>query len=103
MNSFNGTIFDIPKKDGGTFEYLDAIKRPFYIIGGHCPSPEPEYFLKKTQADVVVIGEGEITIIELLTALERKTDLSTVQGIAFLKNGKCTMIPLSALTKRETR
>lgn len=32
MNSFNGTIFDIPKKDGGTFEYLDAIKRPFYII-----------------------------------------------------------------------
>ena len=32
MNSFNGTIFDIPKKEGGTFEYMDAIKRPFYII-----------------------------------------------------------------------
>ena len=32
MNSFNGTIFDIPKKSGGTFEYMDAIKRPFYII-----------------------------------------------------------------------
>ena len=32
MNSFNGTIFDIPRKEGGTFEYMDAIKRPFYII-----------------------------------------------------------------------
>jgi len=29
--------------------------RPFYMIGGHGPSPEPEYFLKKTGADVVVV------------------------------------------------
>ena len=32
MNSFNGTIFDIPRKESGTFEYMDAIKRPFYIL-----------------------------------------------------------------------
>jgi len=24
--------------------------RPFYVIGGHGPAPEPEYFLKKTNA-----------------------------------------------------
>jgi radical SAM superfamily enzyme YgiQ (UPF0313 family) len=46
-----------------------AKNRPFYIIGGHGPSPEPEYFLKKTQADAAIIGEGEITIIELLEAI----------------------------------
>ncbi len=29
--------------------------RPFYVIGGHGPSPEPEYFLKKTGADWRII------------------------------------------------
>ena len=32
--------------------------RPYYIIGGHGPAPEPKFFLKKTGADAVVIGEG---------------------------------------------
>ena len=32
MSSFNGNIYDIPKKDGGTFKYTEAKKRPFYII-----------------------------------------------------------------------
>ena len=32
MSSFNGNIYDIPKKDGGTFKYSEAKKRPFYII-----------------------------------------------------------------------
>ena len=27
-----------------------ARNRPYYILGGHGPSPEPEFFLKKTQA-----------------------------------------------------
>ncbi len=58
--------------------------RPYYVLGGHGPSPEPEYFLRKSGADVVVIGEGEITIVNLLDALEHKRDLSTVKGIAYL-------------------
>ena len=62
--------------------------RPYYMIGGHGPSPEPEYFLKKTNADVVVIGEGEITGVELLAALENKGDLSSVDGIAYLDGGR---------------
>ena len=32
MSSFNGTIYDIPAKAGGTIKYADAKKRPFYII-----------------------------------------------------------------------
>jgi len=57
--------------------------RPFYVIGGHGPSPEPEYFLKKTQADVTVTGEGEVTIIELMNAIEKQKSLKDVKGIAF--------------------
>ncbi|MHC9543655.1 MAG: radical SAM protein [Vulcanimicrobiota bacterium] len=65
-----------------------AKQKPFYIIGGHGPSPEPEYFLMKTQADAVVIGEGEITIIELLEALSNKKSLNNITGIAFRENNK---------------
>ncbi len=62
--------------------------RPFYIIGGHGPSPEPEFFLKKTQADVAVIGEGEITIVELLDAIANHKPFSTIKGIAFRSGEK---------------
>jgi len=58
-------------------------QRPFYIIGGHGPSPEPEYFIRKTGADTVVMGEGELTIVELLDALAAEKSLETVTGIAF--------------------
>jgi len=62
--------------------------RPFYIIGGHGPSPEPVFFINKTYADVVVIGEGEITIIELLDALSKKKPLHDVKGIAYKEGSK---------------
>ncbi len=57
--------------------------RPFYIIGGHGPSPEPEFFLKKLQADAAVIGEGELTIVELMDALANKRSMKNIKGIAF--------------------
>ena len=57
--------------------------RPFYIIGGHGPTPDPEYFLKKTQADVVVMGEGEETIIELTRSIADNKSLRDVKGIAY--------------------
>ena len=71
--------------------------RPFYILGGHGPSPEPEYFLKKTQADAVVIGEGEVTIIELLDALSGKKQLSEVKGIAYRTDNIVTINERRAL------
>src|SRR3989339_1797437 len=75
----------------------ESKNRPFYIIGGHGPAPEPEFFLKKTKADAVVIGEGEITVIELLKALEDKKDLSGVAGLAYMEKGKCVRTEPRAL------
>ncbi len=54
-----------------------------YILGGHGPAPEPEFFLKKTLADVAVIGEGEDTIVELIDALINRRSLDNVNGIAY--------------------
>lgn len=62
--------------------------RPFYVLGGHGPTPEPEFFMKKTQADAVVMGEGENTIIELCDALRGKLPFSSVKGIAYRDGDK---------------
>lgn len=55
-----------------------------YTIGGHGPAASPEYFLRKTEADIVGIGEGEITFVELMEAFEKKRTLESVDGIAFI-------------------
>ncbi|MCR4275190.1 MAG: B12-binding domain-containing radical SAM protein [Candidatus Wolfebacteria bacterium] len=78
---------------GGYYQYRKLLKisvainnsknRPFFVIGGHGPSPEPEYFLKKTGADAVVIGEGEETFVELLSVLETSRSFKDISGIAF--------------------
>lgn len=82
---------------GGYYQYRklleisDAVNsvhdRPFYILGGHGPAPEPEYFLGKTGADVIIIGEGDITVVDLLDAIDNKRSLSSVDGIAYLDGG----------------
>lgn len=81
---------------GGYYQYRKLLKlskainasknRPLfrYTIGGHGPAADPEYFLRKTGADVVGIGEGEITFVELLEAFQEKRTLESVDGIAFL-------------------
>jgi anaerobic magnesium-protoporphyrin IX monomethyl ester cyclase len=94
---------------GGYYQYRKLLKiseairsvsnRPYYIIGGHGPAPEPEYFLKKTGADVIVIGEGEVTAVELLDALQKKTALSSVKGIAYLDKGELVTTQARELIK----
>ncbi len=55
----------------------------YYILGGHGPSPEPEYFLKKTGADIVVMGEGEETLAELVGAISTKKSFKQIRGIVY--------------------
>lgn len=68
-------------------------KRPFYILGGHGPTPEPEYFLRKSGADVAVLGEGEETIIELIDAVVNHKPLKGIRGIAYIEEDKIVVNP----------
>jgi radical SAM superfamily enzyme YgiQ (UPF0313 family) len=43
--------------------------------------------------DYVVVGEGEETVKELLSALEGKKDISDVKGIAYMEDGKIVLNP----------
>jgi len=55
------------------------------IVGGGHPSLNPEETLRSCpEIDYICVGEGEITLHEFLTAVERKMDLSHVLGLAYL-------------------
>jgi anaerobic magnesium-protoporphyrin IX monomethyl ester cyclase len=60
------------------------------VMGGIHPTfmYEELFQLSKGALDFVVRGEGEYTITELLTALEKGTDLSKVKGIAYQREDK---------------
>lgn len=112
-NLLNNERFDVVGLGviGGYYQYRKLLKisvavnvsrqKPYLILGGHGPSPEPEYFLKKTGADAIVLGEGEETIKELLGALENRKKLSTVRGIAYADPalGMCVKTPSRELIK----
>jgi radical SAM superfamily enzyme YgiQ (UPF0313 family) len=51
------------------------------IIGGGLLSSEPEIVMKMTGADFGIIGEGEITVVELVNALEDESDPLLVEGL----------------------
>ena len=57
-------------------------QRPVYLMGGYGPTPEPEFFIKKTGCDFVCMGEGEVTFPKILSAIENKTSYNDVPGIA---------------------
>jgi len=55
------------------------------VAGGPLPTSNPESFLK--DFDVVVIGEGEETLLELVQCLSQSSDFSKVKGLAFSISG----------------
>ena len=59
------------------------------IVGGAHVSAIPGDTMKKyPQFDIGVIGEGEVTLLELLRTLDSSGDLGTVKGIVFRKKGE---------------
>jgi anaerobic magnesium-protoporphyrin IX monomethyl ester cyclase len=58
------------------------------IIGNSVAGSIPEVFLKNSAADVVVIGEGELSVHEVLEAFRTGADLKTVEGIAYVDAGR---------------
>jgi anaerobic magnesium-protoporphyrin IX monomethyl ester cyclase len=61
------------------------------IAGGAHPTSAPEMVLPDANIDVIVLGEGDNSIIPLLQAIEMGGDLRTLDGIAF-RNGSDVVI-----------
>lgn len=75
-----------------TIEKLKALpKPPRIILGGIHPTVMYEQIITKYPHVVVVRGEGEVTILELLEALESGAGLEQVKGLAFQKDGRVVL------------
>ncbi|WP_321491591.1 B12-binding domain-containing radical SAM protein [uncultured Desulfobacter sp.] len=53
------------------------------IIGGAHPTAVPDALLEDSNIDVLVMGEGENTIIPLLECIENGRDFSNLDGVAY--------------------
>jgi anaerobic magnesium-protoporphyrin IX monomethyl ester cyclase len=67
---------------------------PLILGGSHATLLPGETLTAAPEIDVIVRGEGEETIVELLTALENKQSLGEIQGITYSENGKTVDNPL---------
>lgn len=75
------------------FKTAELIKKVnpkiFVVVGGYGPTLEPERTFKEGWGiDVVMLGEGEKTIVELARALVNNESLDKVKGIIFRRDGK---------------
>lgn len=70
----------------------DCQQKPFLVLGGHGPTPDPAHFMGLTGADAVVMGEGEVTFVELLAALEDgRRSFADIDGLAWMQDGRCVI------------
>ncbi len=59
------------------------------MLGGpHATFALEETLLRATWIDLIVVGEGERTLVELVNTLERGGDIRSVPGIAFRRDGQ---------------
>jgi anaerobic magnesium-protoporphyrin IX monomethyl ester cyclase len=78
----------------------EALPRTRIIYGGVFPTYHwPEILQEEPQIDVIVRGEGEETIRQLLGALEAKVPLDDVRGIAYRRDGMPHATPPAPLIR----
>lgn len=56
------------------------------LVGGKYPTVVPEKFLKHNKIDIVCIGEGEESLLELCNNIENKESYDTIQNLWIKKN-----------------
>jgi len=66
------------------------------ILGGEHVTAMPEFSLATSGADIVVLGEGEETVVDLISSLEQDDDISGVPGIAYCRNDRLIVNPRRA-------
>ncbi len=74
----------------------------FVFVGGHHASMNPGDFKDKT-VDAVVVGEGEVTVRDLIDALETGRDPSGIPGVFLTRTGELDkIIPRSLIEDLDT-
>jgi anaerobic magnesium-protoporphyrin IX monomethyl ester cyclase len=69
---------------------------PLLVAGGPYPSGEPEAFLDLF--DLVAVGEGEETVVEIMRHIDDR-DFDAVNGLVFMRGGEVVKTPPRVRTK----
>lgn len=87
----------------GAYKLINEVKvrneDVFTVVGGAHPTIVPEETFEKSTADLVVVGEGEETFVEILEKIGNKERFSSIAGTIVLHDGKIKKNPLRPLIK----
>ena len=76
----------------GAIEIATAVKKLWpnlpVIFGGWHPSLLPDQTLNETFLDIVVRGQGELTLVEAAEALAERRSVESVSGLSWRRNGR---------------
>lgn len=62
--------------------------RKIFLGGPHITAAPEETFKRFPEIEIGAIGEGDVTILELIEACDNNHDLSAVKGLIFRRNGE---------------
>jgi radical SAM superfamily enzyme YgiQ (UPF0313 family) len=68
------------------------------VWGGYFPSSHPDVVMADPAVDYLVRNQGELTILELLEALEHGGSLDGIKGLTYRENGEIRHNPARPLT-----
>jgi anaerobic magnesium-protoporphyrin IX monomethyl ester cyclase len=71
----------------------EAFPDTVIVVGNTVAQSIPQLLLTRTGADVAVMGEGDETIVELLTRLRNSRNLEGIRGICYLQEGEVRVNP----------
>jgi radical SAM superfamily enzyme YgiQ (UPF0313 family) len=83
-----GNLYPELREIGQIITLLNRAGRKFpIVVGGQMVSPTPEFSLEVTGADYGVVGEGEVILHNLVTALREGQDATTLKGLVVNNGG----------------
>jgi len=81
--------------ESDSFELIDLLKKRFpkkmIVIGGAHSSANPSYVLRNKNIAMVVIGEGEETMLEIASKYSSGKNINNIRGTALMQKGKFKM------------
>ena len=69
-------------------------KNAVIICGNSVADSIPRILLENTEVDIAVIGEGDVTIVDVLDRLNESGSVNSVKGIWYEENGKIIANPI---------
>jgi len=88
---FQAAYFPVVKNTSKAIK--DSCGNTPFILGGSAPSASPAYFIRKFNADYVLVGEADHSIVDFVKALQGEIKMEDVSGLCWKEEGAIRMSP----------